>query len=161
MERTYSPALDGLFLLGTLSNNAKQLFKHFVKKKKVFPLFLAEIKLWVLIDIVLYLHCQSSKVFFILTYWFSWALNPMSNSRIAGPSGGFIHPVFQLIFPEDLKDLNQVVRSLDALCHSHNQPSATTEGKNISPFTEIYGFEHSKPSNRWLRWCTERWTTGR
>lgn len=44
-------------------------------------------------------------------------------------SGGFIHPVFQLIFPEDLKDLNQVVRSLDALCHSHNQPFATTEKK--------------------------------
>ena len=62
----------------------------------------------------------------------------MSNSRTTGPSGGFIHPIFQLIFPEDLKGLNQVVRSLDALCHSHNQLSAIEEKKNLPIYRTLW-----------------------
>lgn len=60
---------EGFILQGTLSDKVKQLFKLFVKtnKKKTFSsFFLAEIKLWVLLDIVL--HCQFSKFFFIHIY---------------------------------------------------------------------------------------------
>ena len=108
--------------------NAEQLFKHFVKKKKnsSFSSRNKAVSLnrhGVAFAFSVFKHFLHSHLLIFLDS------KSYKQQQDCWPVWRIIHPIFQLIFPKDFKGLNQVVRSLDALCHSHNQPSAIEKNK--------------------------------